>query len=100
MTGRCKRCNHEDYSHLTGEGRCQAWIVKYQAPFERTDYFGKNINAYVSSVEYEDQCPCEAYTNVKPTKRHRRKTLLEMDRETIDAYIPMSMKQDHHGLPV
>jgi hypothetical protein len=83
-----------------GEGRCQAWIIKYQTPFVKTDYFGDSINAYASSVEYEDQCSCEQFTNVKPNKRPRRKTLLEMDKQTIDFYIPQSMKRDHHGLPI
>lgn len=97
---KCKRCQHDDYTHAEGGvGQCQAWIIKHQTPFVKTDYFGTNINAYSSSIEYESQCPCTEYTDVKPKLRPRRKTLFEM---TMDDYTnqPESMKQTHNHYPL
>ena len=76
---KCKRCQHDDYTHLAGEGQCQAWIVKYETPYVQTNFYGESRNAYAHSIEIESQCPCEAFTNKQPTKRLRRRTLIEMD---------------------
>lgn len=96
---KCKRCQHDDYTHLQGEGQCQAWIIKHETPFAKTNEFGQSLNAYSQTIEYEAQCPCESYTTIQPKGRPRRRTLLEM---SMDEYLqtPKSMKQTHNHYPL
>jgi hypothetical protein len=57
----CKRCKHDDYSHLMGEGQCQVELIKSESEFYEVNLSG--FKAYTQDIEYADkQCNCEQFT--------------------------------------
>lgn len=79
---KCKRCQHEDYSHIGGVGKCQV-----------------ELPAYTQEIEYDVQCSCEYFTLEKQTKKPKRRSLMQMP---IDQYIegPISHKETHNHYPL
>lgn len=67
---KCK-CSHEDYTHLLGEGKCQATIIKWESQFYEVDCEVPGCRAYTQDIEYGDDCACEHFTTKAKMKSNK-----------------------------